>query len=555
MKKNHDYHDHALDTVIDYTTWQDLHLVKGTKASPETYLAAKIDRTSTEIGKVILFSMVAQPALKELPQKQAIVRELVKSPALFNQLDELLKNLSDKETLVLSLFQTEAFHYLIKSKEIKIPWASGLEDVLNRSSVLADVNERLALLRDVLLTGSQLGATVVLPLQGIALMAKYTQKTGDLKDFALNRLGMSPVMSFFTTLGLSTWLLKQVVWNRWTEGANSIATGFNYGSFCYYSIDMLQANIVLLRYLQNMLANFARYIEAMQSLEKLVSSNPTLKKNLPIIDAIRHVFTTTPATCPEFQEFLDLMQTSTFTDEFSFTSYLGRILVAYRLAHEHKEKFVPALIALGYLDACMSIARLYKEGEGKTASWCFAHCKEDSDTPILQATGFWNPFVNPKTAVTNSISMGTNGNPRTLLLTGPNAGGKSTAIIALVICAILGLGIGLAPALEFVCSRLMQIMTCLNIIDDIAAGNSHFKAGVLRAQELVNMPKNLKENEFCLTAVDEIFNDTTYDEGEAAAYSLIDTLGRHPNNLCLTATHFPIITTLEEETKGHYFKN
>ncbi len=125
----------------------------------------------------------------------------------------------------------------------------------------------------------------------------------------------------------------------------------------------------------------------------------------------------------------------------------------------------------------------------------------------------------------------------------------------IVVSLILAQSFGIAPATKLEFTPFNKIMTYLNITDDIAAGNSHFEAGVLRAQELVEMAKNLKAHEFGFVAVDELFNGTTYREGQAAAYSLIEFLGTQPNILCTTATHFPLVAELEEKTKGTLFKN
>ena len=55
-----------------------------------------------------------------------------------------------------------------------------------------------------------------------------------------------------------------------------------------------------------------------------------------------------------------------------------------------------------------------------------------------------------------------------------------------------------------------KIITYLNITDDIAAGNSHFKAGVLRAQDIIKTYKKCKEYEYVIAAKDEAFNGTTF---------------------------------------------
>ena len=166
-----------------------------------------------------------------------------------------------------------------------------------------------------------------------------------------------------------------------------------------------------------------------------------------------------------------------------------------------------------------------------------------------------NPLLDHKIAVSNSVTLGGVNATHSAIITGPNEAGKSTsAIKCWPIALVFAQSFGIAPAKRLVCSPFAKIMTYLNITDDIAVGNSHFKAGVLRASEIVAMTKKLQPGQYAFVALDEVFNGTTYKEGQAAAYSLIDYLGNHPQLLTVTATHFPAITDLEEKNK-HLFKN
>lgn len=543
--------------VMDYTTLQDLNLFKGSKSAPSTYLAGKVDRTSTQIGKAVLFNMIAQPLtdVSQLQDRQAIVKELLNNRETFDCLDKAFDKLANYENLVLSLFGPDGFEHATQKKKIYIPYFDGLADLCNRSSALAEISERLEQLRDALLATSQVGTALLLPLQGAALMARYTAKAEGLKKFATDRLGMSPLTSFFTTLGLSTWIAQKIVSNRWTEGAHSIASGANSGMLSFTFIDQIRANRVLFCCIQTILMHTAGFINTMKLFKTIIGQNPCLNEKFAAIAPMSYFLHTLPQECSDLKQLLDLLSTDTFQGEPSIFSLLGRILVAFRLLNEHKQKLAPALIALGEIDAFMSIARLYKETESSAARWCFAQYSADSTIPFLESELFWNPAIDPDDAITNSIYMGVHGNPRSIIITGPNAGGKSTAMTALVKGAILAQTLGIAPCAKLHFTPFAKIRTYLNITDDIAAGNSHFKAGVLRAHDLATTLDNLKDKEYSLMALDEVFNGTTCAEGEAAAYSLINILGRNPANLCMTTTHFPLITTLESKTKGQHFKN
>ena len=92
----------------------------------------------------------------------------------------------------------------------------------------------------------------------------------------------------------------------------------------------------------------------------------------------------------------------------------------------------------------------------------------------------------------------------------------------------------------------MGIMTYLNITDDIAAGKSHYMAGVDRAKNMMNLVNN-NSTGFTLTAVDEPFNGTSRSEQEAAAYSFVKVLAKNTKNICITNTHALLVTTLEND--------
>lgn len=93
----------------------------------------------------------------------------------------------------------------------------------------------------------------------------------------------------------------------------------------------------------------------------------------------------------------------------------------------------------------------------------------------------------------------------------------------------------------------------MNIVDDIASGNSLFKAEVLRTQYIFETVKQCNHKQHCFIVMDEIFNGTTPNEGQAAAYSYAKCIGSYSNTMCLIATHFSRLTELEEKTD--YYQN
>ena len=256
-------------------------------------------------------------------------------------------------------------------------------------------------------------------------------------------------------------------------------------------------------------------------------------------------------TSSDMHTLLSLLRTKTFDGKYSKFMYWGRIKVAFALIADLKVQLVAMMVTLGELDAQLSIAKLYKEFQGKGVTFCFPTFIDPLSvaTPSVQAIDFWNPLIDADKVVPSSLLVGQPyGTPQNVIITGPNAGGKSTITKAFILNIICAQSLGIAPSRTLTMTPFTKVTTYLNITDDIASGKSHFKAGVLRAREVQKMFNDLKPHEFGLTAIDEVFNGTTHAEGQAAAYSLIKLLGKNPLGMCITNTHFKIIPSHEQST-------
>jgi len=163
---------------------------------------------------------------------------------------------------------------------------------------------------------------------------------------------------------------------------------------------------------------------------------------------------------------------------------------------------------------------------------------------------FWNPMINPDVVVTNSIEIGTHAkNPRNVIITGPNAGGKSTVLKGITLSMILGQTFGIAPANRMVFTPFHLINTYLNIADSSGV-ESLFQAEMRRVEELLREICSMKRTEFSYVIMDEIFTGTNPKEGMAGAYGIAKKISTYPNNISLIATHFMVLTELEHDAKG-----
>ncbi|MEX2437956.1 MAG: hypothetical protein WD449_01750, partial [Candidatus Babeliales bacterium] len=236
-----------------------------------------------------------------------------------------------------------------------------------------------------------------------------------------------------------------------------------------------------------------------------------------------------------------------------FCTPVGRALAAYKQMKDEKHKFAPLMECVGELDACLSMAKLVKKiSAHEGAAVCFPEFLEQ-DSGELEINGMWNPFIDQQRAITNDIALGDRFETPNMIVTGPNAGGKSTVLKGIVLNVILAQTFGIAMAEQMRLTPYSKICTHLNIIDQSGI-KSLFQAEVGRAQELIETIGSLPEGEFALTIMDEVFNGTNPVEGEAAAFSIGEYVTQFKNSNCIIATHFPRLTLLPKYTNNR-FKN
>jgi len=182
------------------------------------------------------------------------------------------------------------------------------------------------------------------------------------------------------------------------------------------------------------------------------------------------------------------------------------------------------------MDAYHAIATKIIESQNTNNKFCFVTYLNQVQ-PAVHAQSFWNVLV--KNAVANSFSES-----RHTILTGPNAGGKTTAIRALLQNIVLGQTYGVAAAETFSFTLFDTIHSYLNISDDLLQGHSLFVSEVKRAQEILQIIKSLAPEHKFFFALDELFTGTVSEDGEKCAYEFVKRIAEFDGVQFVYATHF-----------------
>ena len=172
----------------------------------------------------------------------------------------------------------------------------------------------------------------------------------------------------------------------------------------------------------------------------------------------------------------------------------------------------------------------------------------ESFKPVVNIKGFVHPNIN--NPIKNDVMLDNRNN---IIITGPNAAGKSTFIKAIAINILLSQTICMTFAESTELTPFYYISSQINIVD--AKGQeSLFQAEMNRIIENINnVDECNKDKKYSILFLDELFNSTNIIEGLSGSYSICKKLGNIDTNITLLTTHYNYLNKLENNTKR--FKN
>jgi hypothetical protein len=151
-------------------------------------------------------------------------------------------------------------------------------------------------------------------------------------------------------------------------------------------------------------------------------------------------------------------------------------------------------------------------------------CRFTKKTSFSQA---YYPTTNP---IKNSYSLHKN-----MIITGPNASGKTTFIKMSLINTLLSqqVGCGLYKKAK-ICPY--DLFCCYINIPDTSGRDSLFQAEARRCKNVLDCIKNTKQRVLCI--FDELFSGTNPKEASASAFAFLEYLSLQSNCTFLLTTHF-----------------
>ena len=488
--------------------YKDLEIFHDRDGNKENSVFSKINNCQTHVGENHLQQMISNysPNRGRLEIQQQLIKDLINKPEDCRHITQLLDSISKSEIDILWLWKDH-------TKETK----SYLDMVYFKGFFLESLNKN-----ELFLKFFNLFQIVVSPAMNI-----ITPIICVIIPYLLVRFTTSMPIDFkeyFRALNLSESLGPDGKSLKYAQYMSVFIWILYYAHSVYSSVKVSMNTNKIINIIHSRVNNIANFI----------------KKSFEINEKYCHYF-----GCDQLSKVCNDLWCQTFVSSPNLFSDKGKILVTYRNLISNKDILKPVINFLGKVDSYLSIIKLYQNNQASKNKFCFPKYHTNS-RPFYQVEGLWHPYLDKEKSVNNNFDLGEK-TKNNAIITGPNAGGKSTFIKSVVISILLSQTLGVCPGQRLSLTLFSTLETYLNI-PDVKGKESLFEAEVNRALSYVKSLSEMPEDNYSLIVMDEIFNSTNPEEGIAGAYSICQKLSNFTNNLSIITTHFNYLTNLAKDT-------
>jgi hypothetical protein len=232
------------------------------------------------------------------------------------------------------------------------------------------------------------------------------------------------------------------------------------------------------------------------------------------------------------QTLIEFKNKLAIVSEYKFTNFtkvfeIGHVLKTFYELYDNKVYNYAFMYSFGFNGYIDLLEGLIVNIEKKKVNFC-EFISENKKTIFKNNYYACLKDANP---VKNTIKLSKN-----LIITGPNASGKTTILKSTLINIIFSQHFGCGFYDSAKINPFHHIHCYLNI-PDTSGRDSLFQAEARRCKEILDIvDKNKNENHFCV--FDEIYSGTNPDEAIVSAVSFMEYLIKNKNVSCLLTTHF-----------------
>jgi hypothetical protein len=231
------------------------------------------------------------------------------------------------------------------------------------------------------------------------------------------------------------------------------------------------------------------------------------------------------------EQYQEKLRTLTpFTLSFAKLNKIGELLTLYYTLYNDKKLQESIEYSFGFEGYLDNIDQVYHRGVAATVAWA----RWTDEAAAAGFEGQTYPLLEGGAAapVKNDVALDKN-----MIITGPNASGKTTLLKTTLINIILSQQCGCGFYTAATIAPYTHIHSYLNI-PDTSGRDSLFQAESRRCKEILDAvePAEPKSRHFCI--FDELYSGTNYREATRAARSFLEYLSRRDNVTFMLTTHY-----------------
>lgn len=519
--------DNKVD-VNDYV-FNDIEFIQDHYMDKNKGIFSKLDSCNTKIGSLLLKNILMKPIynIDILKERQKIVQKI---SMVKKDLIPLLNEIKNLENDLIwfwndsNIKHMDSLNDLIYFNYDFIPFFNINEILNNNEKALLVTNIYKIVVSPVLTILTPL-VSLLLPLIFLFYMKKKTN---------LN-IPMSTIFNQYIKTLFGNDSMNFIFKNPTKATIASLVTKgiylFMYFQNIYYSIQSSSNTNKIINTIHDKLNKINNYIKITNQIK-----NICIKINIENITS----FINYDKILDDISIYDEYFKFEVFNKNPSLFSNKGKILYIFKKFKLNKDRMTNIFHYTGIIDAILSIENIISNST-KDNPFCLTTFINKKD-PIINVKNIWHPYLNNSTK--NEINIKNN-----ILITGPNAAGKSTFIKAIIINILLSQTIGISSCERFEITPFHLVETYLHIPDSKGC-SSLFEAEMFRSKDYIDKIKNLDTNKRSFIVLDEIFSSTNYVEGFSGAYSILKKISSFSNTLSITTTHYTDLEILEKDTKG-----
>jgi len=508
--------------IINDNVFSDLEIFSGNSSDPDNNIINILNKTKTKLGTVHLENILKNPSdnINILEQRQSILKKICENNDLYDTIQTYLDDIKKIEKGILWFW-----------KELSTDTEQLLDMVYFKHKYLLQFNQN-----EKVLQYYNYFKIIFAPIYGLLsplflVIMPYIY----LKLFTNIKLNFKV---YFKLLKVSIFSNPLMPMNMSSNSAKSklskyisiITSIIFYIQNVYNSFEISKNTNQIINQLHSKINNITKFVKLTKTLYNKISKHISVKldyNDIPNIDD------------PLFEK------------EPYLTSNKGKILITFNKIKSNKKELIQPLKYLATIDSYYSICTLIKQSEKSDSKFVFSEYINNKN-PILKIQKLWNPVLEPNKAITNDIKIG-GSVPNNIIITGPNAGGKSTFIKALTLSILLSQTLTISSCNDIKMTPFSIINTYLNI-PDCKGKDSLFESEMKRAKNHIDRLENLNKTNFSFVVMDEIFSSTNPEEGMSGGYAIGEKLGNFNNSISIITTHYNFLSKLSNSGSYKNYK-